>query len=66
MSIYHRELTNPENIALARELNYVWPAMTTVAGNSCQHDYGQQPGRDGRIYMVCRKCGHSFAQGGKR
>jgi hypothetical protein len=38
--------------------------IMAAATDPCAHDYGQQPGADGRIYMVCRKCGHSFAAGG--
>lgn len=38
--------------------------ITAAATDPCVHDFSQQPGADGKIYTVCRKCGLSFASGG--
>lgn len=44
-----------------------WMRARITAANTdhpCAHDWSEQPGKDGRIYSVCRKCGLSFAKGG--
>ena len=55
----------PSAYASGKAADWMYARRAVANTDPCAHDWSQQPGKDGKIYNVCRKCGLSFAQGGR-